>query len=355
MFILLDSRNSRKIVSPLSIADALRRLPEGLLYADQAGHVIMANDAMRHYLAVLGVEGPPTKISDIWDQLNEKNRNEHEANVPQKYMSKPGIWLLLRIGENEVRLFSLESVDLSARQTVFSSNLSSSMMLTPAKAARATFGNAPATRIIAYDVKEEIEILDEIEETNASLTVLQHDLESSIEGIKAAAENEALLRMRRRVHDVIGQKLSMLHRSLEGGEISNEKIEQLKPLLNSILEDLSEDTTMSAEDEVNATITAFALANVEIRLEGQLPDNAQHAKIYADAIRETATNAVRHGGARRIDALIGEDFIEISNDGLPANESAAEGIGLSSIRHTVEAAGGTLTVTGKPFSVRIEF
>ena len=353
-FIALDARNSRKIVSPLSIADALRRLPEGILYADENGRVIIANDAMSHCLSSLDIAGPSSNVADIWNLLNEKASRELGIHVPQEYMRKPGLWVILHIGEDEARLFSFENVDLSTQDLAFDGP-SPEAPQAPAVAALKTFGNKPATRIIAYDVTEEIRILEETEQTNASLAALQQDLEASIENVREAAENEALLRMRARVHDVIGQRVSMLHRSLEDNEMSREKIEQLKPLLSSILEDLSADIQISPEDEIDATIAAFAMTDLEIHTEGGLPENPRHAKIFADAIREAATNAVRHGDAKRVDAVIGESFIEISNDGIPADAMTVEGVGLSSIRHAVETEGGALSVTNAPFTVRIEF
>ena len=353
VLIRIDSKNSRQIVSPLSLTEALKHLPEGVLYLDEDGRDLLANDVMRRCLAALDIPSSSMKSSELWSLLEEKEGGEHGVYVPDEFKKKPGTWVILRIGPDEVRLFSFDVAKLE--------NVASDHPKSPGdsetpleKTVHDGLGFTPYTRVIAYDVSEEVKVLEQIEQTNASLESVQAELRTSLENVCEAAESEAMLRMRGRVHDVIGQRLSMLHRSLEDNDISNERIAQLRPLLTSILEDLSADIHTSPSDELIATIDAFALTGVRINVQGELPADEQRAKIFADAIREATTNAVKHTGAQRVDVQMSQSSLEITNDGLSAEGPIVEGMGLSTIRQTVENAGGTLAITADPFVLHIE-
>ena len=350
----LDARNRRKVVSPLSIAEALRKLPEGLLYADGAGNIILINDAMRRCLTKLGISRRQTRPYNLWDLLNQKAGEEHGVRVPPEVASRPGAWIILRIEHDEVRLFSFEGRGFD-EENRYQSALPLKTEPPNSGIAREVLGAAPRYRIIAYDVTEELRILEEIEETNAELETSLAELRASMATVREAAENEAMLRMRGRVHDVIGQRLSMLHRSLEDNAISDEQLERLKPLLNGILDDLAADNQTSPADELAATVNAFGLTGVVIAVEGELPSDEQRAELFADCIREGATNAVKHAIARNVRVTMSERELVIANDGQPASEPIQEGTGLANMRRAVEGEGGSLEITPEPFTLRISF
>jgi len=209
--------------------------------------------------------------------------------------------------------------------------------------------------IFAYDVTQEVETLKAINRTNAKLAAQHSELEASMDKVREAAKNEAMLRMRGRVHDVIGQRLSVLHRALEDDAVSDEKLEQLKPLLNGILDDLSVERDVEPAEELAATIAAFLLTGVNVRVEGELPDDPAKAKVYADCIREASTNAVKHARSTEIVAKITPEGLSISNDGplpmLPVNE----GTGLSNMRHAAATigAGFEIEASEPPFTIRL--
>lgn len=64
--------------------------------------------------------------------------------------------------------------------------------------------------------------------------------------------------MRARVHDVIGQRLSILHRYLEEGRLDDESLEQIDPLLRSIAADLRSGATPNRQS--NWAISSMLLA-----------------------------------------------------------------------------------------------
>ena len=349
---VLDMKSRRRIVSPLSIDEALRRLPEGILYANEEGRTMIVNDTMRRCLSKLGISGDAAKASNLWEALGQKSADGHGISVPPEFAERPGAWVILRIDPDEIRLFSFEGPGFDTETRYLASRR---LETDPPQGeiARSLLGETPFTRVIAYDVTGEIRILEEIERTNAELEASQGELRSSMSTVQEAAENEAMLRMRGRVHDVIGQRLSMLHRSLEDNAISDEQLEQLKPLLNGILDDLAAETHIAPADELEATVSAFSLTGVAITVEGELPADGAYAKIMADCIREAATNAVKHALARNVYATIVGNSARISNDGNQPSAPVRESTGLTNMRRAIESAGGTLDITLEPFTLSI--
>ena len=347
-----DKQMRHKLVSPLSIAEAMKLLPEGLLYADKHGRTLVANDAMRHCLSALGLSTDFGRVDDLWALLNERAAGDHAVPVAETVEWERGNWVLLRIGPHEVRLFSFEG--LGFEQDL---NYPSAKSLDEESAiqgeSRRLLGAEARMRVIAYDMTSEVEIMQEIDRTNAELADSQRELQESMLTVQEAAENEAMLRMRGRVHDVIGQRLSMLHRALEDKDLSDEKLDQLKPLLNGILDDLSDGVRVEPADELSATVAAFALTGVDVRIDGALPDDEQTAKLFVDCIREGTTNAVKHAHATLVNVKCSSNSLSITNDGATPDSDIVEGTGLANMRRAVEAAGGTLSISPSPFTLDI--
>ena len=353
VFLLVrDHKARRKIVSPLSLSEALKRLPEGILYASESGRNIVANDTMSHLLASLGIPSDKARPEQLWELLNEKSSDPAMSVSAGDSLREPGSWIVLRVNPREVRLFSFEGAGFgtdkrypAARPLAESSHLD--------EMARGALGTSPHSRVIAYDVTEEIEVLEQIEQANAELASSQQELIASAETAREVAENEAMLKMRGRVHDVIGQRLSLLHRALEDNAISDEELARLKPLIVSILDDLLAGTRTAPADELAATIDAFALSGIAVHLDGSLPEDEACAKLFADCIREAATNAVKHARARNVKACIRGLNLDIENDGMPPAWPIEEGTGLANMRRAVEAAGGTLEISPSPFTLHV--
>lgn len=109
----------------------------------------------------------------------------------------------------------------------------------------------------------------------------------------------------------------------------------------------------------------LALAAVEVDFEYRADDLALHPEIetaLALALREAATNVIRHAGARRCRADLGRDgedvALTIVDDGLGGVRAA--GNGLRGMRERVEALGGRLEIVSDPghgtrLSIRVPY
>lgn len=341
-------------VTQLSVIESLKSLPEGILYSDDKGRTLVANDSMRHCLTALGLPTDFANVDDLLELLEEKSDGENAVEEVRGLQGKDEPWRFLRISPNEVRLFSFEGWgNEGVLRFPSTRSLEGNPALQPS--AKRVFGTLPNKRIFAYDVTQEVETLKAINRTNAKLAAQHNELVNSMDAVREAAENEAMLRMRGRVHDVIGQRLSMLHRALEDDAVSDEKLEQLKPLLNGILDDLAVETGIDPAEELAATIAAFSLTGVTVSVEGELPSDPAKAKVFADCIREASTNAVKHARSTEIVAKITPEGLSISNHGpLPAGP-VNEGTGLSNMRHAAATIGASLAIEAEepPFTIRL--
>lgn len=341
-------------VTQLSVIEALKSLPEGMLYADKEGRTLIANDAMRHCLTALDLPTDLADVDELVTLLKEKADDDHAVEEVRGLQREDEPWLFLRISPNEVRLFSFEGWDDAG---VLRYPSSKSPIESPAHlyAAKRILGSQPNKSIFAFDVTQEIKTLQAINRTNAELAAQHDELVASMDTVREAAENEAMLRMRGRVHDIIGQRLSMLHRALEDEAVSDEQLAQLKPLLNGILDDLSVETDTDPAEELAATIAAFSLTGVTVNVEGDLPNDPAKAKVFADCIREACTNAVKHARSTRIEAKITPSGLAILNDGpLPALP-IREGTGLTNMRRAAASIGATIDIEASepPFTVHL--
>ena len=179
----LDVRAGRRSVSRLSIIDSIRALPEGVICADDEGRILFMNESMRSCLTALGFAGDLAETRGVWDDLEEmanKAEGGADAVLPEG--------IRLEISPDETRLFMRDRVRL---------------------------GHKEYRRMVAFDVTEEESINSDIERMNHFLDVANTELVAAVENAREVSRNKAILRMRSRVHDTVGQRLSILHRYLE--------------------------------------------------------------------------------------------------------------------------------------------
>ena len=111
-----------------------------------------------------------------------------------------------------------------------------------------------------------------------------------------------------------------------------------------------------ASTALAAVVSAFALVGVEIDVTGELPTNPRVAATLVDVIRETATNACKHGHAHTVEIQLGRKeashgarYVTLvthdDGDGMAKN---------ADMRRAVESLGGFLEIASKsPFVINI--
>lgn len=214
--------------------------------------------------------------------------------------------------------------------------------------------------ILALDITEEERLRQGAQAVNQSLEGARRRLVDSLANVEETARIEARLTMRARVHDVIGQRLSILHRCLEDGDVSDETVEHLQVLLDDITSDLRDPHEANPCRSLDTLVAAFGLAGVDVRVTGSLPAGRPVAAFFVNTLREACTNAVRHGQACRVWVHLDQTEellrLRVTNDGVcPVDGKIDERGGLGGMRHAAAALGATVRVTARPhFVVSVE-
>lgn len=214
---------------------------------------------------------------------------------------------------------------------------------------RVAVGRRRYVQLRAANVTELTHKREVLEQRRAEITKRNEALREMIENIEQIRLAQEAAQAQRRVHDLLGQRISILQRLLQEG--ASVDAERLLPLMGNLMDALRGESWVPASQLWQEVRASFASIGVQIRQEGALPREEAQARLLVTAIREAATNAVRHGQARTIAVQLHEQAhwlcMRIENDGrLP--DHLAQGGGLTGIRQSVEAAGGTMTVETAP-------
>lgn len=330
--LLMDVRNRQEDITAFSTIETINVIPVGILYLDPRGRPLLMNRCMRKNLVELHMPTDLGDMSGTWNdlrklsmQMPESSRNRVRINLDRFGEARA----VIEISPAEIRLFVHDEVMVSGR--LFE-------------------------RIIGLDVTEYAHAYDRLAQANHLLELAGQELQSQIEEAKKVADNAAYLRMRARVHDVIGQRLSILHRYLEEGRLDDESLEQIDPLLRSIAADLRSGGASEPAEQLGDIVHAFGLVSVQIDVEGALPEDARVAAAFLQIIREASTNATKHAQAHRVHVRLWQEGADagavarmtISNDGSPAPVSYREGTGIPGMRHVAQDLGGSLEVHAAP-------
>jgi two-component system sensor histidine kinase DesK len=184
---------------------------------------------------------------------------------------------------------------------------------------------------------------------------------------RLAAENERS-RIARDLHDLLGHSLTTItvkaglaRKLAEHGDTDRAfaEIREVEQLTRRTLGDVR--AAVSSHHEVTLT-GELATAREVLRAAGMVSDlppsvaetEPQLSELFGWVVREAVTNVVRHSRASHVRISLGENYVEVVDDGRGGVHGL--GTGLRGLRERVEAAGGTLTVSSSMtgFKLRAE-
>ncbi len=330
--LLMDVRNRQEDITAFSTIETINVILVGILYLDPKGRPLLMNRCMRKNLVELHMPTDLGDMSGTWNDLHKLSMQMPESSANRAHIDLDRFGrdrAVVEISPSEIRLFVHDSVTVSGR---------------------------PFERVVGLDVTEYAHAYDRLAQANHLLELAGQELQAQIEEVKKVADNAAYLRMRARVHDVIGQRLSILHRYLEEGRPDDESLEQIDPLLRSISDDLRSGGDSEPAEQLGDIIHAFGLVSVQIDVEGSLPEDTRVAAAFLQIIREASTNATKHAQAHQVHVHLWQEesngcavaCMTISNDGSPAPVSYREGTGIPGMRHVAQNLGGSLEVHAAP-------
>lgn len=168
-----------------------------------------------------------------------------------------------------------------------------------------------------------------------------------------AAERD---RVARDVHDVIGHSLTVVTVKAELAErlvdidpaAAREELVQIQSLTRQALAEIRATVAGLRVARLSDELESAAMALTGAGMAADLPRDPsvvdpRHRIVLAWTLREAVTNVVRHSGAERCRIRLGEDWLEVTDDGR-GMDGHREGNGLRGLRERVRGAGGTVEV-----------
>lgn len=294
-----------------SLKEALDGSKNGLLFEDKY-NVVYENLTMRNLLEKLKINRK-LNAKEIWEKL----KSQKTATT---------------IDEQEILIFT-------------EANIYSFSMIKNGK-----------LQIVAFDITQEYLTTLEIQKTQKELQLRQNEIMQMIDNIEEIEKQKEVLALKSKLHDILGQRLFILHHILNSIDGQNFDLKHIKQLLSSMLVEMENEEINGEKSMQNSIVSAFEMVGFKIVFDGELPKDAHVAKVITKIVRECATNAIRHANATALFVNISKNKIEITDNGKVSFKSFSEGTGIKGMRLASESIGGKLNIdTTEQFKIVLNF
>ena len=210
--------------------------------------------------------------------------------------------------------------------------------------------NVNKQEITAFDINEEYNLQKELKNRNEKINQNNEELLWTIENLEKIEKEEKTLKIKNKFHDLLGQNLAILKMYLNKERIDEEKINDIKFMINKMFIEL--ENSESSGKELENFIKVNEKIGIIINMQGKLPEDKEKSKVIFEIIREAVTNAVRHANSTEINIKIEEKLSNISiiitNNGLKPKEVIIENEGIKGMRRKLKKINGTLFIKTVP-------
>lgn len=201
------------------------------------------------------------------------------------------------------------------------------------------------TQIYAFDITKEYLTTTEIENKQKELKTKQTEILQMIKNLDEIERQREVLSLKSKLHDIIGQRLFILHHILDVIDEKTFDLNSVKSLLKTMLDEIDNEDISETQNLQNSIVTAFEMIGFNIEISGEIPKETPKAKALIKIIRECATNAIRHANATKLFVNISQDRIEIFDNGKFINQTFIENTGIKGMRLNAETLGGELIIS----------
>ncbi len=294
------------------IREGLDTLPEGILFAHGDGRIVLANLSMLDFME--GIAGVQFRNAEAFWQCLEAiagKRVSVKASGTLIFRFRHSAWLLRR---------------------------------------KAMKGGC--IEITASNVTELDAVTRELEAKNAVLAEQAAETKRLLQSAVEQERLKTLEKVRVRVHDIMGSRISMLQRLLTAPEPL--EAAKLVPTVDMVLEEIWLEEE-SPQELLEDLVRAYEAFGVKVQLTGQLPAQRTTALAFVEILREAATNGICHGHADTVEVTMSETGLRIADNGCGAPPDFHPGSGLSAIIRRVKLLGAHMTISPQPsFTLTIE-
>ena len=202
-------------------------------------------------------------------------------------------------------------------------------------------------QITAQDITELHRVKEQLESENRRLAETNRKLRAMYDRMTDDIREKESLEMKIRTHDTMGRSLITIQDIMENADEADKKLAALRDAV-SVLSASPPQLNGDIADEVKNC----EKLGIKLILKGYMPHNTRLEQLVVAAIRECATNCVRHAHGTYVAVNLQERHgicsVTITNDGEKPKGKIIEGSGLSSLRRSVESMGGEMLTAYSP-------
>ena len=314
--IIITHYNHKNVLSPSSVKETLDDLDSGVCFADGSGRIILVNKAMAKLASVLLGSYPQT-IAELNAALARADGNVEKLDENLYRFGGGKVWRFVTVPFEDKALTGF-------------------------------------TQTTAQDVTEVYETNDKIRRENEKLQEAIEETKKLMVRLADRVREQETLALKIKVHNDIGASLIALSQVLTTGDDDNVE-NLLRDLQHAVWHfNTSDEANKDTFDDV---IKQAKTMGISLTLQGKIPTELRFEKVIVLAARESVTNCSKHAGGNAVNIRITQRddlyVVEITNNGDPPKEEIMEGGGLTSLRQTIENAGGKMYVSHKPTFILI--
>ena len=312
---LIRRRELYTCISSISVKEAIDTLHTGLLFFRRSGDILLCNRRMDTLARQL--TGQPLR-SGLEFQRHLEN-GELQGGCIRETLGDQQVF---RLPDASVWSIAAHAIPMGRRTCVL---------------------------LTADDVTERWDAVTLLARQNEALEQRGRELRHTIEHLQTICEAEEIARSKGRVHDLLGQRISLLLRTLRDGQQPDEAL--LTDFARSLPSALRKDDTPSPARRLALLRETFQGLDVLVEVRGALPEDEAVAGAFAEIAVECVTNAVRHGYATRVQFhLFHNDCwrMTVTDNGIPPAGPIREGGGIGGMRRRITQLGGNMELYTVP-------
>ena len=317
-----EKKRRKSQITAQSIKEATDILDTGLLFYKKSGQILLQNISMQSLMTAL--TGNLCYNGAAFAKKLKEGQVQPDC---RKILS--GTSLTYKLGDNSIWQFTFYPVEA---------------------------GRFRCKLLTAKNITALYESMQKLKNKNLELEQKNRELAHVLEMLESVCESETALQAKSRIHDVLGQRISILLRFLR----ENRRVDKdvLRLLVDGLPQELAE---FSAENSFSMQTLAdnFEALGVKISVNGLLPAQKDPAMTMYEIAVEAVTNAVRHSYATEIDIKLNENddccIMEIFNKIAAIPQDITEGGGLKGMREKTNNMGGNFSYDiCDGFRIRVE-
>lgn len=306
---LREHRRAENILTPAAIREAINDLPMGFCFFDPESRIVLCNDKMRSLSFELMGAFPQS--------LDEFRQAVH---------SPAGT--AVRLSDNCYRM---------ADGSIYS------FRFTPLTVS----GEVGWHQLTAQDITAPYLLKEQLDTENQKLHITNLELRRMYAAMTEDIREKENLEVKMYVHDTMGRSLLTIHDIMNSSSQTEKKLDALQSAVSFLSE-----IRPSMSNTIDEAVQTADKLGVKVNISGNIPAGAPYENLMTAAIRECVTNCLRHAGGNALFVEISCEksniIVNITNNGKAPGGEVTEGSGLSSLRHSVEASGGVMTVSSSP-------